>query len=75
VKSWAIAQASASGTISSIPTSISLMGKHMRRRRVSVRPIDKGVRFVPAKRVAIADGTTARCSADGAAYLADTVTH
>jgi hypothetical protein len=51
------------------------MGKHMRRRRVSVRPIDKGVRFVPAKRVAIADGTTARCSADGAAYLADTVTH
>src|SRR3954454_20811061 len=30
VKSWAIAQASASGTISSIPTSIWLMRKHMR---------------------------------------------
>src|SRR4029079_7634045 len=30
VKSWAMAQASASGTISSIPTSIRLMRKHMR---------------------------------------------
>src|SRR6476620_9297492 len=30
VKSWAIAQASASGAISSIPTSIRLMRKHMR---------------------------------------------